>query len=120
MSKGKDKTQYMDVDGRTMMAKSAADMPKGIGSMFVLLTQDAATTIQAIHEHTGLSVERCFQVLLAAQGALYAALSEKASRGEMADDLGDWRGDDPEAIEDMARTFRVNARQNIDKPENVQ
>lgn len=112
MSKGKDKTQYMDVDGRTMMAKSAADMPKSIGEMFVALTKDAAATIQAIHEHTGLSVERCFQVLLAAQGALYANLSEKDSPSEMADNL--------EAIEDMVLTFRVNARQNIDKPENMQ
>lgn len=104
----------MEIDGRTMSAMDADEMPEHMGMVFKALMGNGADLIETIHRRTGLGIEQCFQLLLAAQGALYARMSHVASKGNAPKELGDWKGNDEEGIEDMVRTFRVNARQIID------
>lgn len=117
---------FMDVDGREMRGMTTDAMPKGIGEMFNSLVRENTAIVQAIVEYTGLNVEQAMQVQLAALGALYAKLSYLADKGQAPEELGDWKGNNEKAIEDMIVTFRANARQVIDgtnptvKKENVQ
>ena len=109
-----DKGHHMEVDGHRMTGMDADDMPEYMGQVFKALIGGAADTIQLIHARTELSVEECFMILMAAQGALYARMSHIAGKGQAPAELGDWKGNDAEGIEAMVRTFRVNARQDMD------
>lgn len=120
MSKDNDTKDFLnnalrvEIDGKEMASVNEEDMPHEIALIFKALMRNGADLIQSIHHHTGCSVERCFQMALAAQGALYARMSYLASQGKAPEELGGWQGNDEKGIEDMLLTFRVNARQGID------